>query len=150
MNLSPHFTLNELTRSQTALRLGIPNVPDEQQQANMVRLCEILLEPVRELLGVPLHSDSGFRCAQLNKAVGSTAPHSAHEDGRADDMIPVGMDIHEAFDKIRHSDLPYDQIIIECDAWIHLAIAPEGSRPRRMALKAIGHPGQWAYMTVTP
>lgn len=148
MNISPNFTLEELMHSQAALRLGIDNQPDGKELDNLTRLAVDLLEPVREILGVPLHVDSGFRCPQVNVAVGSTSKHSAHLDGRAADVIPVGMDLHEAFDTIRHSDLPYDQIIIECNAWIHLAIAEEGVEPRRMALVAVGHPGQWAYSTV--
>lgn len=147
--LSHNFTLQELTRSQAAFRLGVDNQPGPSELANLARLAHDLLEPVRTLLGVPLHVDSGFRCEAVNKAVGSTSKHSAHLDGRAADIIPVGMDLREAFDKIRHAPgLPLDQIIIECNAWIHLAIAPAGQQPRHMALEAIGKPGQWAYSTV--
>ncbi len=145
--LSEHFCLEEMTRSQTALRQGIDNTPTEGIVANLTRLCETLLEPARALLGEPFHVDSGYRCVALNEAVGG-AKSSAHMTGRAADIIPQGLDLHAAFDKLRLSDLPYDQIIIECGAWLHLAVAVEGEQPRRMALTASGGPGDWHYVEV--
>lgn len=142
--LSPNFSLEELTRSQASLRLGIDNQPNEEQLANLTRLANDLLEPVRALLGFPLHIDSGFRCPQVNAAVGSTASHSAHLDGRAADVIPVGMDLKKAFDLIRQGII-FDQLIIECNAWLHIAVATEGAHPRRQALVASGSPGHWTY-----
>jgi hypothetical protein len=148
MNLSPHFTLEELTFSQTALRKGIDNTPAAGAVENLTTLCATLLEPARDLLGVPLHLDSGFRSPALNEAVGG-AKTSAHMDGRAADCIPQGADLRQAFDRLRRSDLPYDQIIYECSAWIHLAIARKGETPRREALTATGGPGNWAYQPVS-
>ena len=66
--LSPFFSLDEMTRSQTALRLGLDNTPPAEAIAELRRLCANLLEPARLLLGVPLHVDSGFRCSALNAA----------------------------------------------------------------------------------
>lgn len=147
MNLSPNFTLEELTRSQAALRLGIPNVPNAAQLDNLRRLCHSLLEPARQFAAVAFHVNSGFRCEQVNAAVGSTAKHSAHLDGRAADIIPVGADLRITFDRLRQNPaLPIDQIILECNAWIHLAVAPEGMQPRREALLASGGPGAWSYV----
>lgn len=144
--LTEHFSLEELTFSQTALRLGIPNDPNADQLGNLHILCETLLEPARALLGVPFSVDSGFRSLPLNHAVGG-ARNSAHLDGRAADCKPQ-MDLQEAFDKLRHSDLVFDQIIFECHAWIHLAIAANGEEPRRQALTASGGPGHWSYTRV--
>lgn len=147
MNLSTNFTLEEMVRSQTALRLGIDNTPNASQIAHMTVLCASLLEPARTLLGVPLHIDSGFRSTRLNAAVGGAA-NSAHLDGRAADIVPIGLELHAAFDTLRHSDVPYDQIITECDAWIHIAIAADGTKPRRQMLAAKGHAGAWTYEAV--
>lgn len=145
MNLTPHFSLDELTFSEVALRHGIINAPSDVQITNLRRLCQDLLEPVRDLLKVPLHINSGFRSIELNSAVGGTHA-SAHMSGEAADFVPMGLDLRTAFDMLRaRSELPYDQIIIECGAWIHLAIAPAGLLPRRQMLAATGHAGAWKY-----
>lgn len=143
-----HFPLEELTFSQVALRKGLANAPNEEQMANLIRLRDTLLEPGRILIPVPWHVDSGFRAPLVNAAVGG-AHDSAHMDGRASDVIPKGVNLRQAFDRLRLSDLPYDQIILECDAWIHLAIARLGVAPRRQALLAKGYPGNWSYYPVT-
>lgn len=147
MNLSPNFTLQEMTFSQTAARLGVDNTPNDEQLANLVRLCETLLEPARLMLEVPLHVDSGFRSPHINQLVGG-ASNSAHMEGRAADVLPIGMGLQEAFDKLRHDGLPYDQIIIECNAWIHLSIPALDAMARRQALTASGGPGHWSYVLV--
>ena len=148
MDLTPNFSLGELSHSDVALRRGYDNTPNERETANLKRLAETLLEPARAMLGVPMHVNSGFRCASVNAAVGG-ARNSAHMDGRACDFVPVGMDLLEAFTKLAHSDLPYDQIIIECNAWIHLAVAELGTDSRRQAMVAGGGPGKWFYRRVT-
>lgn len=145
--MSEHFPLESLTYSQTATRKGIDNTPPQQAIDSLNLLCSTLLEPARALLGVPFRVDSGYRCEALNEAVGG-AKTSAHMDGRAADCIPEGMDLLDAFTRIRTSDLPYDQVIIECNAWIHLAIVRDGETPRRMALTAAGSPGHWSYQVV--
>lgn len=145
--LSPNFTLEELTFSETALRQGLPNTPDNDQVDNLRRLCAVLLEPARQILGVPLHVNSGYRSMEVNIRVGG-ARTSAHLDGRAADLLPVGMNLGEAFDKLKASGLPFDQIIFECGAWIHLAIPRFGEEPRIEALTASGGPGRWVYQQV--
>lgn len=145
MNLTPHFSLDELIFSEVALRHGMDNTPSAGQVASLTRLCAELLEPVRLILGVPMHINSGFRSIEVNGAVGGTHT-SAHMSGEAADFVPIGLDLRTTFDMLRaRSELPYDQIIIECAAWIHIAIAPEGLAPRRQALMATGHAGAWAY-----
>lgn len=147
MILSAHFDLDEMTRSQTALRLGIGNTPNQTQIEELERLCADLLEPIRALLGVALHVDSGFRSHAVNAAVGGVAT-SAHLDGRAADIVPAGITLLDAFEKIRLSRLPYDQLIIECNAWIHVGAAPLDHMPRRQAMTASGSPGHWRYELV--
>lgn len=144
MNLSEHFTLEELTRSETASRRGLCNTPRPVEQANLSRLCQDLLEPIRDLLGVPLHINSGFRSLMVNGLVGGSR-NSAHLDGRAADFVPVGMDLREAFDRIRASGLPFDQLILECNAWLHVGQAPAGQPPRGNVMLASGSPGNWTY-----
>ena len=70
VDLSPNFSLQELSHSDVALRRGLDNTPNAGEVANLQRLAEDLLEPVRALLGVPLHINSGFRCPSLNQALG--------------------------------------------------------------------------------
>ena len=150
MELTQSFTLDKMSHSDVALRRGIENVPNAGEVANLVRLCESLLEPAQTLLGVPIIVNSGYRSPALNQAIGG-ATSSAHMDGRACDFkLPKGMDLQEAFDQLRRSNLPYDQIIFECGAWIHMAISKSGVDPRRQALTATGTPGHWSYARVEP
>lgn len=90
----------------------------------------MVLEHAREILGdVPLQINSGYRCTAVNAKVGGVHS-SAHVDGRAADFVPLGMYLSDAFDKLRYSDLPYDQIILE-PTWIHLGISRDGVEPRK-------------------
>ena len=147
MNLSASFTLEGLCFSSTALRLGLDNTPNAGEINNLHRLCDDLLEPAQTILGVPFSINSGYRSPALNQAVGG-ATASAHMDGRAADFTASKMDLQGVFNTLRKSDLPYDQIIFECHAWIHLAIAREGEKPRRQALMASGGPSHWSYVRV--
>jgi len=142
--LSQHFTLEELTFSQVAARRGLDNAPHADDVENLTRLCETLLEPARIIVAAPLHVDSGFRSPAVNGAVGG-APGSAHLVGRAADLVPIGMPVLDAFNVLRSNGLPFDQLIFECQAWIHIAIAPSGQEPRRQVLLASGYAGHWTY-----
>ena len=137
MEFPQHFTLAELTYSGTGLRRGLANNPNDEQVANLWRLCAVLLEPIRALLGVPMHVNSGFRSPAVNAAVGGKA-NSAHLDGRACDFVPIGMSLAHAVDLIHGSGLPFDQLILEYDAWIHVAVERTGSNPRGQVLKIGG------------
>ena len=146
MQLSEHFTLEGLSFSETALRRGFDNTPNAGETHYLQRLCDEILEPVWAQYG-SLHVNSGFRSLVVNQVVGG-ATNSAHLDGRAADVVPQHLSLQEAFDAIRGSALPFDQIIFECNAWIHLAIARDGVEPRRQALRATGGPGAWHYILV--
>jgi hypothetical protein len=146
--LSPNFTLEELTASATATRLGIDNTPTQAVIDALTGLCTIALEPARALWGVPVHIDSSFRCKVLNDDVHGVST-SEHLFGRAADCIPQGINLREAFDTIRLSDIPYDQLIIEENEWIHIGMAAEGVTPRHEAMIAVGTPGHWSYQLVT-
>lgn len=148
MNLSPHFTLAELCRSATAYARGVDNTPPAETIGNLVVLAQTALEPLRTLWGCPIKTTSGFRCLEVNQAVGG-AKGSAHLDGRAADLIPSGLSLDKAYEMAAESPIPYDQLIIEQTSggvcWIHVAIARAGEVPRRQALSAKGVKGKMKY-----
>jgi hypothetical protein len=129
---SEHFSFSELTRTGT----GLPNAPSVEAGANLVRLAESLLEPIRTLLGAPLIVHSGFRCEAVNRAVKGD-PKSAHLEGRACDFHPGNaVDIKRAFEAILFSGLPYDKVLLEHKEgswWIHIQVEKVGSKPRGLA-----------------
>lgn len=120
--LSDHFSLQEALFSSTAIRLGIDNIPSDEQLQNM-NIAAQGMEKVRELLGTPIKVDSWLRVEELNKAVGG-AKNSAHMDGFAVDFISpeFGYPIDIAR-KIVESDIIFDQIIME-GTWCHISFAP--------------------------
>lgn len=142
-NLSPNFTLDELTKSTRARQLGLPNIPNDEDAANLIRLCHTLLEPIRDLLDTPMRINSGYRSPQLNAAVGGV-PTSAHMEGRAADFVTPQADLSEAWRTIEKADLPFDQLIWEKNGfgsqWIHIAIAKQGEEPRKQILKLQARP----------
>ena len=158
-NASTHFTWEELTHTNT----GIPNPIDEASRANMRRLCAEDLEPLRKLWGVAVAVNSGFRCLAVNTAVKGSGWKagqliSAHVYGRAADLHPEGLDIGEAFEMARKSDIPYDKLMIETKKhadgtitkWIHVQCSPSPDvRPRRLAFSAaVGADGNAVYAPV--
>lgn len=122
MNLTEHFTLEELTSSSIALRLGIDNSATQVIAVNL----EILargLEEVRELLGVPMHINSGYRCLKLNSHIGG-ASNSAHMSGFAADFVaPEWGDPEHIITAIAKSGIVFDQLINEQN-WVHISFAP--------------------------
>jgi len=88
MNLSPHFTLAELTRSDKAAQLGIDNTPPPELMPRLVLLAE-LLERIRSTLNCPVIVTSGYRCEQLNTAIGGVTS-SDHSRGHAADIVAPG------------------------------------------------------------
>lgn len=130
MYLTPHFTLEELTVSQIAAREGLDNTPPAQALANLKTLC-LTLEQVRALVGAPIMISSGFRGVELNRRVGGAA-NSAHTRGLAADFSTPAYSAKELAMRIRDSELMFDQLILEFDQWVHLALAVE--KPRREVL----------------
>ena len=123
MNLSAHFTLEELTRSETALRKGLDNTPDAETIANLTELANGL-EKVRELLGHPIHVNSAYRGPKVNSAVGGSK-NSAHMRGWAADIVCPGFGSpREVCHAIMSSTIDYDQLILEFDAWTHISFEP--------------------------
>ena len=131
--LTPHFTLEEFTFSQTAARKGIDNTPHEGILDNLCILANGM-EDVRNLLNAPIHVSSGYRCLALNDAIGSK-PTSQHVQGLACDFTASRSGTPEIiFADIITSDIPYDQVILEFDRWIHISFVEDGGTPRKQAL----------------
>ena len=117
-----YFTIRELTRSNTARRLGINNTPPPSAVTALHALVDDVLDPLREAWGGPIRVNSGYRCPELNQAVGGT-PGSQHQRGEAAD-ITVGSRSgnRRLLALIRRLDLPVDQCIDEKDCrWIHVS-----------------------------
>ena len=124
--LTIHFSLEELTRSDTAVRLGIDNTPSAEVLDNLQVLAEGL-EKVRDLLGVynrPVLISSGYRCSALNKALHGSV-NSAHMYGYAADFTcPDFGNPLAIVKKIAQSTLKFDQLIQE-GTWVHISFDPK-------------------------
>ena len=123
MQLSEHFSLEELTFSQTATRKGINNEPSEAVKANLAVLAKGL-ERVRAILLSPLHISSGYRSVELNRAIGGTSK-SAHINGYAADFTAPAFGNPEAIVRqLKRTGIKCDQCIME-GTWVHISFAPE-------------------------
>ncbi len=146
MQLTDHFSMAEMTFSQTAERRGIYNQPGHDERANLLRLAR-RLEEVRWSCGNrPIVITSGYRCDALNSAVGG-APTSAHLDGRAADIKVVGMSVLEVAVAIERARIQFDQMIHE-GTWLHFAIEAASDTPRRQILAATFSGGKATYREI--
>lgn len=127
MNLSPNFTLEELTHTD---HRSFDNTPNDAELANLVRLADFLEQVKAALGGKPVMINSAFRCKQVNDAVGSK-DSSHHRIGCAADIRVPGMTPDQVVRTIIASGLPYQQLIREFDRWTHVSIpANEGDTPK--------------------
>ena len=110
MKLSNNFSLAEMLKSETALRLDIDNVPNDEEIDNMIALCENVLQPVRDELG-RVNVNSGFRCLELNRALKSKDT-SQHTKGEAADIEIYGLSNYDLAEWIQ-DNLEFDQLILE-------------------------------------
>ena len=131
MNLTEHFTLEELTVTS---HREFDNTPNDVEIANLTRLAEFL-EQVKTVLGnKPVMINSAFRSKQVNDSVGSKDT-SQHRLGCAADIRVPGMTPNQVIQTIMQSDIQYDQIIREFDSWTHISIPNTvGDTPRKQAL----------------
>jgi len=149
MNLTEHFSMKELTQSQTAIKNGIPNIPkDPQVVANLTLLCEKVLEPLREGMKCPIRISSGYRSPELNKLIGG-AKASQHNIGEAVD-IDLDEKNAELFSYIVNN-LDFDQIIWEFGDdknpdWVHISYKAAGNR--KQLLKALKLNGKTSYQVM--
>jgi len=134
MQLTEHFSLEELVASEMAVRAGIDNAPSVEIAANLLVLAEGL-ERVRAAVGNrPIRVTSGYRCAALNTAIGG-ANNSMHMRGLAADIICPQFGPPLAVCRaIAEANFVTDQVIHEFGRWTHVAFAAAGAQPRRELL----------------
>jgi hypothetical protein len=131
MNLTPHFTLEELTHTD---HREFDNTPNETELANLKRLAAFLEEVKTVLGGRPIMVNSAFRSKQVNDAVGSK-DSSQHRIGCAVDIRVPELTPDQVVKAIKASDLPYDQLIREFDRWTHVSIPNTiEAKPRKQVL----------------
>ena len=148
VTLSKNFTLTEYTKSQTALRLGIDNTPNDDHLASAKLLFEQVVQPVRDHFG-PTVINSGYRGPELNAAIGGAAT-SQHCRGEAVDIECPGIANHEVAEWIQNN-LDFDQLILEFytlgipdSGWVHVSYIPEGNR--KQSLTAVKQDGKTVYL----
>lgn len=123
MILSPHFTLAELTASETAARQGIDNDPPPEV-IERLRHTALGLEAVRVRLGAPIIVSSGYRSPELNVAVGGSS-NSDHTRGDAADFICPGFGAPSTIvSALKDSGIQFDQLIEEFGRWVHISFGP--------------------------
>ena len=141
MKLSKNFSLDEMTKSQTAIRMGLSNNPSEGEVENLRLLCERVLQPVRDHFNHVVSVSSGYRSPALCQAIGSS-PDSQHAKGMAADFEIYGTPNNEVFNWIKQH-LMYDQMILEFwnpdepnSGWVHVSYNPESSENIKQNLRA--------------
>ncbi len=144
MKLSENFVLSEFARSDTAIRCGIDNTPPDNAIMNLKRLCKDVLEPLRVALGTRIRITSGYRCYEVNKAIGGSFT-SEHCSGRAADIESEGISIKDICKTIIRLKLPYNQVIYEFGEWCHVSISELGKEPKRQVLTASKVNGKTIY-----
>jgi hypothetical protein len=144
MNLSANFTLKELTKSDTAIRLGLDNTPNDEALENLKLLCEKVLQPVRDHFGKSVTVNSGYRSPESNAAVGGSKT-SDHCKGQACDLEIDGIPNPELAQWIM-DNLDYTQLILEFytqgqpnSGWVHVSYDPDNLKKQELtAVKVAG------------
>lgn len=149
-----YFSIQELCRSNTAVRLGINNSPSELIRTNLEALVEHVLDPLRAAWGAPIIVTSGYRCPALNRAVGG-ASSSQHTIGEAADIRTLTdsrADNKRLLDLLLRLKLPFDQVINEYPDsqgrpdWIHVSFTTRRAN-RGSRLVAVRQGGKTVYKT---
>ena len=151
-NISKHISYKEATRSNTALRRGIDNIPDVEELENMKLIAEKVFEPLRKWVGGPIKINSFYRSPELNVAIGGSKK-SQHCHGQAIDIDDTYGHRSNAsmFHHLRYS-LDYDQIIWEFGddknpAWVHVSYVSE-AKNRHRCLQAYKENGKTKYKVI--
>ena len=125
-----HFTIEELTKSANAKKLGIDNTPSEEIKKKLLYLIDNCLEPIREIFGNKIYVSSGYRSPELNSKTKNSAPNSQHTKGEAADLQPISGSFKDLFKAIiKFGD--YDQFIIEKPGntkWAHVSYKEVNNR----------------------
>lgn len=129
-----YFTIKEMTKSSTAKANGIDNTPSDEEIAKLQKLIEAVLDPLREWYGKPIRVNSGFRCEDLNEAVGGSDT-SQHRLGEAADItVGTKKGNKKLFEYIK-DNLPFDQLINESNfSWVHVSYREGRLRKQVLAL----------------
>jgi zinc D-Ala-D-Ala carboxypeptidase len=149
MNLTKNFTLEEMTKSETALRHDLENTPNEQEISAMKLLAEKVLQPVRDHFGKGVKVNSGFRHQDVNQKVGGSR-NSDHTRGQACDIEIPGIPNAELAEWIK-DNLEYNQLILEFytpgvpdSGWVHVSYIPEDNK--KQVLTATKKDGKTVYL----
>jgi len=127
MKLSKYFDSRELIFSKIAEENGIDNMPDDKTLETL-KYTASQLDKVRELLGKPVNVSSGYRCLQVNRRIGSKDT-SQHLKGEAVDFkCELFGNPKKVFDKIKESNIQFDQLIVEFNSWVHISFVKNGGR----------------------
>ena len=154
MQLSKNFSLAELTKSQTATRMGLDNNPSEDETENLRLLCERVLQPVRDHFNHVVTISSGYRNEVLSRKIGSSS-NSQHCKGEAADFEIFGTPNNEVANWISNN-LIYDQLILEFwnsdepnSGWVHVSYDPDFNQNRKQYLRAYKDNGKTRYAPIT-
>ncbi len=140
MKLSKNFALREFTESNTAIRRGIDNNPTAEHIHNLAELVENILQPLRDKIGQSIRVTSGYRCAELNSAIGGASrngkPTSDHCYGRAADIKLVVDGVNKSellYHTIKNMGVPFKQTIWEfgdddTPQWVHIAFDKDNNK----------------------
>ena len=149
MNLTENFTLSEMTKSETALRHDMDNLPDQTAISNLQALAVYVLQPVRDHYGKGVKVNSGFRHPDVNAKVGGSKT-SDHCKGMAADIEIPGVPNAELAEWIR-GNLPFTQVILEFytqgvpdSGWVHVSYDP--ANLKKQALTAVKQDGKTVYL----
>jgi len=150
MKLTANFSLEELTKSETALRFGMDNTPNDQELANMVALCECVLQPIRDHFGKGVKVNSGFRDPEVNAKVGGSKT-SDHCKGMAADIEIPGV-ANADLAKWITDNLEFRQVILEFytpgipdSGWVHVSY--NSGDNKKQVLTATKQGGKTVYLT---
>jgi hypothetical protein len=149
MNLTKNFSLHELTKSETALRHDMDNIPGDAEVASLKLLAEKVLQPVRDHYAKGVKVNSGFRHPNVNAAVGGSRT-SDHTRGMAADIEIPGVPNHELAEWVK-SNLSYTQLILEFytrgvpdSGWVHVSYDP--TNLKKQDLTAVKEGGKTVYL----
>lgn len=131
-----YFTIEELTRSDTAEEHGIDNTPTKEAREKLVLLVDNVLDPLREMYGNPITVNSGYRGPVLNSCIGG-AKTSQHCKGEAADITGGNKEANKRLFELIREKLPFDQLINEYDySWVHVSYKSSGNR--KEVLRCVG------------
>lgn len=129
-----YFTIKELTKSSTAEAKGIDNTPTPEVERNLTALVDNILDGVREIYGKPITVNSGYRCPELNKAVGGSAT-SDHAKGFAADITGGSKEENERLFNIIKHNFHFSQLIDEKNfSWVHVSYNPNNLKNQTLKL----------------